>query len=165
MLEFFLVFQLYFWIFSTKKIWRKKPILSDVEIHIVNIYRSCNFFWVFSDPNSFCFLCSSYQKKVRAVGSFPPQNQSKLTNQTGRNHCELDGVVQLVTDPPLTNSTSLFSPPSTLHFDNFLPTNKKKKNGLGMLSMRGTQIQFNSKNHFDVTAFQRIWFHFFTKVL
>ena len=24
---------------------------------------------------------------MRAVGSFPPQNQSKLANQTGRNHC------------------------------------------------------------------------------
>ena len=37
--------------------------------------------------NSFGFLCSSYQKKVCAVGSFPPQNQFKLDNQTGQNHC------------------------------------------------------------------------------
>ena len=34
------------------------------------------------------FLCSSYQKKVCAIGSFPPQNQSKLANQTSLNHCE-----------------------------------------------------------------------------
>ena len=27
---------------------------------------------------------------MRAVGSFLPQNQSKLANQTGRNHCHTD---------------------------------------------------------------------------
>ena len=63
-----------------------------------NIYRSYNFLGVFSDPELFfCFLCSSYQKKVRAVRSFPPQNQSKLANQTGKNHCDLAHTPHTVT--------------------------------------------------------------------
>ena len=37
------------------------------------------------------------KKLVRAVGSFPPQNWSKLANQTGQNHC-----VQSVGLPRLT---------------------------------------------------------------
>ena len=47
-----------------------------------------NFLEYFLIQNSFYFLSSSNQKKVRAVGSFPPQNWSKLTNQTGQTHCD-----------------------------------------------------------------------------
>ena len=46
-----------------------------------------NFLGYFLIQNSFYFLNSSYQKKVRTVESFLPQNQSKLANQTGQNHC------------------------------------------------------------------------------
>ena len=45
------------------------------------------FLGYFLIQNSFYFLCSSYKKKVRAAGSFPSQNQSKLANQMDRNHC------------------------------------------------------------------------------
>ena len=54
------------------------------------------FLGYFLIQNSFYFLSSSYQKKVRAVGSFLPQNQSKLANQTGQNHCDYQTPMQKV---------------------------------------------------------------------
>ena len=52
--------------------------------HLALLYFFWGIFWF----RTF-FFSSSYQKKVRAVGSFPQQNKSKLSNQTGRNHCDL----------------------------------------------------------------------------
>ena len=88
MLEFFL-FQVFLDVF--KIFFEKKLFLWDVQIHLVNIYRSYHFFVVFSDPEQ---SSNSYQKKMCAVGSLPPQNQSKLVNQTGRNHCGLSNLYQ-----------------------------------------------------------------------
>ena len=44
---------------------------------------------IFSFRTVFIFLVALTKKKLCAVGSFPPQNHSKLTNQTGQNHCDL----------------------------------------------------------------------------
>ena len=45
-------------------------------------------FWgYFLIMNFFFLLTSSYQKKVRAAGSVPLQNWSKLANQTSQNQC------------------------------------------------------------------------------
>ena len=52
-------------------------------------------FWGnFLIQNSVNFLSSSYQKKVRAVGSFLPQDQSKLADQKGRNNCDRQSLLQ-----------------------------------------------------------------------
>ena len=45
--------------------------------------------WYFWFQNSFLFFVALTKKKVRTVRSFSPQNQSKLANQTGQNHCGL----------------------------------------------------------------------------
>ena len=64
-----------------------KTTFCHVPIHLDNFYISYNVFGVFSYPEQFFsslnFLSSLYQKKVCAVRSFLPQNQSKLVNQTG----------------------------------------------------------------------------------
>ena len=67
--------------FFSSKLFFKKPIICDVQEHLDNFNTSYNFFGVFSDSEHFFyFLCSSYQRKVRAVRSFPPQKWSKLDN-------------------------------------------------------------------------------------
>ena len=67
----------------------EKPIFWDIKIQLVNIYRFYYFWGVFSDSEQFFFFSVALtKKKVRADASFPPQNQSKLANKIGRNHCE-----------------------------------------------------------------------------
>ena len=82
MLNFFWYFR-YIFIFFTEYFLKKTYFVrcsNTLSQHLPLLY----FLGYFLTQNSFCFLCSSYQKKVRAVRSFPPQNQSKLPNQTGR---------------------------------------------------------------------------------
>ena len=44
-------------------------------------------YFLIQNRNFILFFSSSHQKKVRTVGSFLPQNQSKVANQIGRNQC------------------------------------------------------------------------------